>query len=817
MKLTYLFLFVLLCFSVSAQSLIIKKQYYSLNEPVEIEILNTNPDYSLAIISPSNVYRYLGISSPLVYIPQTFGGHSVELYNSSNSELLSSVSFYVANPLNPFITLSKNRFSFKEQVRIEFSEISDSVIKITDNRKNYFFENPKSPLLFMPKDPDEYIITLEQGGKILALSSFSVDAKKKRFNIVDSKGKEILSSLNFYQKNKILASKTPEELDSDSFYENQTLDLEISPQIKGIEKIKFRNAKLKDRLDLRIEDLSLPNFVKSFAIDPTQMDFTDAIITGIAQGNALYKCKDWNFSLQICGGNWMKIMDINPGQEYTFNLTNQDPGYGESGSLPQPHTVKGYIFMADNVTRAENGIPVKIVNNNQSNYIMTQVYAPPVPQFKGAYSADLYGFTGDRITVKSWNETHYGYTDTILGPTSTEVNVSIKYPIGSEANVSIIYPPNNSVYNLHTLFNVTANIQIIRNNGTNCYATLALSNNIASFIGGSTLYIGNILVNSSVISMWNLTGFKEGTSNISVNASCVSDGHPLDDLNIDRRTNLTMIDQIKPEITLFYPYNSTEVTNVVRINFNVSDDSDVRNCSLFFNNALNLTVYPLMFDIYTINLTLAAGNYGWKIGCYDNSSYINYNETETRSFTLPSWQFYYGNISSRIALMTGGNASQFGWEDQEVANIYAVETGSSIDFAQLQALGRDIFNMSSNDDFHEADINLSMTAFYDSINRTYTINNAPVVTTTLEIYNKEIKNIPVFNSTNNTNFVTGILWDMSDGSTEYNGIQDIIFVTRKNITSYGKFGYYDYEMRVPATLKNYKQGLGTISFYVEIV
>ena len=125
--------------------------------------------------------------------------------------------------------------------------------------------------------------------------------------------------------------------------------------------------------------------------------------------------------------------------------------------------------------------------------------------------------------------------------------------------------------------------------------------------------------------------------------------------------------------------------------------------------------------------------------------------------------------------------------------------------------------MTSNDDFHEADLNLSMTAFYDSINNTYTINNIPVMTTTLLIYNKEIKNIPIINSTNISNFFTGILWDMSDGLPEYNGTQDLVFVTKKNITNYGKFGYYDYEIRIPATLKNYKQGQGTVSFYVEMI
>jgi hypothetical protein len=317
--------------------------------------------------------------------------------------------------------------------------------------------------------------------------------------------------------------------------------------------------------------------------------------------------------------------------------------------------------------------------------------------------------------------------------------------------------------------------------------------------------------------MWNLTGLKEGSANITVNASCQSDFYPLDNLFSFKIYNLTVIDLTAPHISLFYPYNNTEVTNPVNINFNTSDESDILNCSLFLNNVINITVYPSLFSVYTINITLPAGNYKWKIGCYDNSSNRNYNESETRLFLLPSWNFFYGNLSSRIKLGTSQNASVLDWDANPAANIYIIETGASVDFSQLQALGRNISNMSRSNDFEEADINLSMTAFSDSINLTYTVNNIPVNEIELTIYDKTVKNIPVFNSTNTSNFLTGILWDMSDGLPEYNGSQDIIFVSQKNLTNYGKYGLYDYEMRMPASLKNRKYSSGTVSFYVEII
>jgi hypothetical protein len=86
----------------------------------------------------------------------------------------------------------------------------------------------------------------------------------------------------------------------------------------------------------------------------------------------------------------------------------------------------------------------------------------------------------------------------------------------------------------------------------------------------------------------------------------------------------------------------------------------------------------------------------------------------------------------------------------------------------------------------------------------------------LVLYNKLIQNIPVVNSTNTNKFLTGILWDTSDGNVEYNGTQDIVFVTQKNQTWEGKYGSYEYELRIPATLKNYKHNSGTVSLYIEL-
>jgi len=43
-----------------------------------------------------------------------------------------------------------------------------------------------------------------------------------------------------------------------------------------------------------------------------------------------------------------------------------------------------------------------------------------------------------------------------------------------------------------------------------------------------------------------------------------------------------------------------------------------------------------------------------------------------------------------------------------------------------------------------------------------------------------------------------------------------VFITQINPNSEGKYGSYDYEIRVPAMLRDYKAGDSKLAIYVEI-
>jgi len=81
--------------------------------------------------------------------------------------------------------------------------------------------------------------------------------------------------------------------------------------------------------------------------------------------------------------------------------------------------------------------------------------------------------------------------------------------------------------------------------------------------------------------------------------------------------------------------------------------------------------------------------------------------------------------------------------------------------------------------------------------------------------------VPVVNSTNTSSFKTGILWDLADdnsGNLQFDttDAEDLVFVTNINVSTQGKYGVYDYEIRIPAELRSYKGFEDKVVFYTEI-
>ena len=308
---------------------------------------------------------------------------------------------------------------------------------------------------------------------------------------------------------------------------------------------------------------------------------------------------------------------------------------------PVPHNVRGRVFNSDGTTGVENGIPVRINDTNNSNTVLTHVYAPP--SLKGLYSTTINGSDNDLINVTAWNGTHYGWNTSYLAPTTTDINVIINTTRPSETNVTITIPTNNSLFNISGINNITAQIKNIGGQtGTNCYAVLSISNESVFNISGDTYShsLNNINMGSSITTSWNISGLDEGNTNITINAYCDSDGINLDNANYDSVRNITLQDITAPVINLTYPANNSNVSylqNPISFTYNVTDESEIINCSLILNNKLNQTNHTIEKGIIQyFHLTLNPGSYNWSIECTDNSSSKIKGSSLTYNFTVLS-------------------------------------------------------------------------------------------------------------------------------------------------------------------------------------
>ncbi len=192
-----------------------------------------------------------------------------------------------------------------------------------------------------------------------------------------------------------------------------------------------------------------------------------------------------------------------------------------------------------------------------------------------------------------------------------------------------------------------------------------------------------------------------------------------------------------------------------------------------------------------------------------NSELIEDNESNNivnSSVWLKSWQTIYGNVSLDIVL-AGGDKKIGNWSGANsfVGNVFVADSEASVEWNNLQAIGRTKLGGISSGDFGEIDSKLGMSSFNDSINNLFSLS----IVQNFSVFGSDIENVAYVNSSESGNFVTGILWDMSDSvDGEYDSIEaeDVVFVSKINIGGVGDYGIYDYEISVPSKLRSYDSG-----------
>ncbi|MBW2980810.1 DNRLRE domain-containing protein [Candidatus Woesearchaeota archaeon] len=110
-------------------------------------------------------------------------------------------------------------------------------------------------------------------------------------------------------------------------------DIKVKPREHPIKSVVIHKVDISSNITefIGVDDApETGEFIEVYAIDPTRFNFTKATVTVVAKGDTLYKCKDWNFGAQSCGGSWELFKTgLIPGEEYTFVLTPDDPGFAE--------------------------------------------------------------------------------------------------------------------------------------------------------------------------------------------------------------------------------------------------------------------------------------------------------------------------------------------------------------------------------------------------------------------------------------------------------------------------------------------------------
>jgi hypothetical protein len=191
------------------------------------------------------------------------------------------------------------------------------------------------------------------------------------------------------------------------------------------------------------------------------------------------------------------------------------------------------------------------------------------------------------------------------------------------------------------------------------------------------------------------------------------------------------------------------------------------------------------------------------------------NNKASNNISVAFWHYVMGNTTDQLVISDLSQLNLYVWNmlNDTGSNVFAADLDSNVQWASLKAIGKQLNNLTAPNDFEDIDRAMASTNFSDSVNITYRNHQLQNFT----VYRKIITDVSVVSSTNNSNFRTGILWDSSDPNQgQYNGTQDLIFVTKMRYASLGYNGTHDFEIRVPAKLRDYKGSTPTVALYAEL-
>jgi hypothetical protein len=400
----------------------------------------------------------------------------------------------------------------------------------------------------------------------------------------------------------------------------------------------------------------------------------------------------------------------------------------------------------------------------------------------------------DNLSVSNVNPQNFTVTIDVTAPEISSININISYAC-KNAYARVNCTVNDRLSGIGSVI-----IQAIKPGSTQNYS--------ASILNAGTYY-SDILMDEAGV--WKFNCYANDSAGNTANLTSQNFTSNSDLPNLFISSNGINFDTIPSSEGQLISINAT-VYNLgceIAQNFPVAFIEGNISSGIQINSNITLSLPGLSNTTLNTTYISKMGLNNIFVSLDINSTVSEDNEldnTANNSFYISAWQEIYGNVTLEKTLsnINLNNLSQ--WQAY-TGNIFIADKEANIGWLSLQAIGKNITNGTADNDFTEIDSILRMSGFEDSVSSSFTTDgNTPRLVENFTINSRKIDNVPVINSTNNTLFMTGILWDMSDTlgtQYSYSGREDIVFVTQVNKQKPGKYGICDYEIRIPARLREY--------------
>jgi len=439
---------------------------------------------------------------------------------------------------------------------------------------------------------------------------------------------------------------------------------------KNIKEILFDDADILKNISetLYLEDVPLTEkYVQQYAIDPTKFNFTNALVTVVAKGTLLYKCKKWNFSSQSCYGEWVLFKTgLIPGKEYAFELTPEDPGFAEStssffegwesGNLTTNNWTTSGAGVAWTLTTlnspfagtyhatSENANAESILETNvsTSGYINInfRFYAKTSALDNGEYIAvDWYNGTGWTNVLPQTQDivsyTLYDYDLSLDADNNTDFK--IRFRCSSNSNNEFCFVDNINVSGMSNSAIPPASVTGLANQSAGTtWIYWNWTNPADADFNQSIIFKDGINVANTSNNFYNMTGLSAGT-NYTITIHTKDNNNNINDTDVNSTATAVAEEDITVPTWDSYLANATLEYSIdaLLVDFNATDNVAI---SKYFIN--DTTRFSINNSGMLQNITLTAiGTYFINVSVNDTNNNVNSTiyQVVVQDTTVPAW------------------------------------------------------------------------------------------------------------------------------------------------------------------------------------